>query len=1460
MTMKSARMRLSAVFTLVLFLAIPFLLGQQQCTPTPPDDPGGGPDANLVTVDVGLSSSSVDMGATSNTAVNVGVDIPASASDHVQLELVLDPNNGGLVFTSDYPQSGWTAQGPQSWLVTGGIEGQIPGTYTATFTARNTNTGAQAAKSVTVEVREPGAASVLRLGRPHATPDGMPPGESTMLDFSCNVDTEGPLPGEIALHQSDEQGNAGTLLGALLDNGQAPDLMAGDGVYAGSVTIGPAVEGPLYFVASAMGASGEVISQTSEVMVQPWPATIAESDDSNVYVGDQGITYLADEVLVGFKPGTSVAAIEAAATSAGATIVGSIPSFGIYQLRLPAPGGQAAVEAAIAQLGLNPDVAFAEPDGLDRALQAYPDDAQYDTKQKVYLEHIRVNEAWPVIGNANVVQVAVLDTGIDSNHPDLIRNLALATGVLPAQPFSDDHGHGTHVAGIIAAQLNNGIYTAGIAPNARIQAIKVWYPNIARNGKERVADEVQGIRTAIAKNARAINISLAGRGRWESEANALADAARIGILIAAAAGNSGSSVKEYPAGLSVEIPEVISVGNTSLLDTRSPSSNYGSWVDLAAPGQQIYSTYPIALNSAGYTSLSGTSQAAPMVAATAAILKGLHPLWTPLQIKDRILRSSHPFATNQELGAGRLDVFEAVFNGSFEIDSLDEWNITVGRADVVSLVGPLMPLPDNGSKMALLRTGGSFLPDATIEKTFKVQEGVTSLALSFDYCILTQMYPYDTFASEGFLDSAGWSLEDVTGGGTSQSDNWTIACQCMNPIAGASPYTGSSGWQKAGTIVSVIPGHQYRLTFALQGNTQYESAFAIDAVALKTGVVPSAPCPPAGIQLSQTSVTLTPGTPEQTVTVGKTTGPLVWEAVSNDSRIEVTPTKGGGDQPVQMKIKALNVASSYTATVNITNLCDPNNPQTINVTVNTPLHLSVNPMSVTLSRGNGYVAEVQVTSSDPATSVRWRAASNNAQILVVVDDALLPPQTVVTGNSTQVMIFTGIPSQAFNAAVTFTNADNPSDTVVVNVSVSAVGTPVPNVVGLSQFNAEDTLIAAGLNVGNVSGQYVEGVPAGYVISQNPSDGYVDPGAAIDLVVCRGGGTVTFADPNLEAEIRWTLRIPDAALTRADVAGFSAIWPRHGQVSSLDGVENCVNVYRLDFDGNLVSDLSPLSSMSQLTELNFRGNQISDITPLSGLAALKDLDLARNQLTDIGALSRLSELEFLDIGFNQIEDISVLRNFSKLRYLSLHTTRAKDIGALSGLANLETLSIDVIGLSDVSALSGLSNLRTLFANSNAIADVTPLGSLRKVEELYIGGNQIQDIRPLSSLDNVKVLGLGPNQIEDISVLTGMANLTWVDVRGNPLNPAAYCSVIPALKTRGVQVSWNIQIPDVVGLTQGAAQTELTKSCVLTIGRITQEHSSTPAGEVIAQTPYGGAYVEPDPQGDAVAVDLVISQGP
>lgn len=316
---------------------------------------------------------------------------------------------------------------------------------------------------------------------------------------------------------------------------------------------------------------------------------------------------------------------------------------------------------AVSKLAAHPKVAYVEPDEIVRL---EPSDSGDGPPQVLPWGVDRVDaEFVHTVGyKGSGVIVSIIDSGVDLDHPDLEGAVVADTAFVEyTSSGDDDYGHGTHVAGIVAAR-DNGFGVIGVAPEADLYAVKV----INREGWGYLSDVIAGIEWSIDGEADVINMSFGQPGESRALHEVLRKAYEGGIILVAAAGNGGRNI---PAAYD----EVIAVGGTDWHDRIPPFWSKGPYLELVAPGVGIYSTLPIDL-SAGYGYISGTSMSAAHVSGTVALMlsKGIgsEVVRSTLQTTaDKLMRNSNAEYPSSWQGYGLVDAEEAVL-GSEDGDDL----------------------------------------------------------------------------------------------------------------------------------------------------------------------------------------------------------------------------------------------------------------------------------------------------------------------------------------------------------------------------------------------------------------------------------------------------------------------------------------------------------------------------------------------------------------------------------------------------------------------------------------------------------------------------------------------------------------------------------------------------------------------------------------------------------------------
>ncbi|OJF12842.1 S8 family serine peptidase [Couchioplanes caeruleus] len=311
----------------------------------------------------------------------------------------------------------------------------------------------------------------------------------------------------------------------------------------------------------------------------------------------------------------------------------------------------------------DPNVAYVEVDHVRKAFDVTPDDPMYTTldadgvRLQSEVDQVRLPAAWETT-TGSAVKIAVLDSGVTKTG-DLANALVGGYNYVGNNTnTTDDAGHGTTVASLIAGRGNNGAGMAGGCWSCTIMPVKV----LDRNGMGHDSTVAKGIVYATNAGAKIINLSLGGTQSSKVLADAVAYANVKGVLVVAAAGNDGRSsrlrnVKQYPAAY----PDVVAVGATARnSQTRADFSSFNKpgddWVDIAAPGDVVgmdrFGDY--------HTGQQGTSFAAPMVAGVAGLIKSAHPSYTGWSLQRALLRSARPIGGNGWVKHGMLDAAKAL--------------------------------------------------------------------------------------------------------------------------------------------------------------------------------------------------------------------------------------------------------------------------------------------------------------------------------------------------------------------------------------------------------------------------------------------------------------------------------------------------------------------------------------------------------------------------------------------------------------------------------------------------------------------------------------------------------------------------------------------------------------------------------------------------------------------------------
>ncbi|RMH08524.1 MAG: peptidase S8 [Armatimonadetes bacterium] len=558
--------------------------------------------------------------------------------------------------------------------------------------------------------------------------------------------------------------------------------------------------------------------------------------------------FVPGELVVGLDHGELALPLQA--MEMVGTLVAQNPPINAYVVRL-APG--ISMESAGEFLRALPGVRYVEPNYLAFAF-ATPNDPSYG--QQYGLARIQANLAWDIWRPQRRVYIAVIDTGIDSNHPDLTNKMRRhSNGAVygyntlnNTTNALDDNGHGTHCAGIAAAEINNGIGIAGVAAwnpavanaNSYVQLMPVKV--LSSSGSGSLDAVARGITWAADNGAHILSLSLgAGSGAQQLQ-DAVNYAWNRGCLVVVAAGNGGSSAPQYPAYYT----NSIAVAATDSADMLASFSQYGSWVDIAAPGVSILSTYP----SNGYQSLSGTSMACPHVAGAAALLWSHNPSLTNAQLRSALETNVDPYqpynGRTLAQSAGRLNVYralQAVGGGGPTQPSLHTLSLNptsvVGGDSATGTVTLTAAAPSGGFVVNLSSSNPSV---ASVPSSVTVPAGATSANFTVSTATVSSSTSVTITASAGGVSrtttltvnppSSSVSLQSLTISPTSvwggSSATGTVRLSGPAPAGGVTVQLRSSSSRATVPSTVTVPAGATSASFTIRTT----SAFSITTVTI----------------------------------------------------------------------------------------------------------------------------------------------------------------------------------------------------------------------------------------------------------------------------------------------------------------------------------------------------------------------------------------------------------------------------------------------------------------------------------------------------------------------------------------------------------------------------------------------------------------------------------------------------
>ena len=689
-----------------------------------------------------------------------------------------------------------------------------------------------------------------------------------------------------------------TIVGTLNDNGANGDQLAGDGIFTGTVVFSASAVGSINLQVSAafQGQLRRILSpQVSiEVASVNTPITVQPFDTSKLAVAPSGSTAICNQLLVIFSPTASPQTISSLISSVGATLVGRMPALGVYQVQFP-QCDFSALATAQATLLSSADVESASVDSMNTPTTTsyVPNDPRLLSEQW-YVINTRLPNAWGIVKTG--ATIGIIDTGVNYHHEDLagqvilginwcqtITNGVCAPGNDPAPQLGSDHGTG--VAGIAAAIADNHLGVAGAAFNAKIIAEQVYVPKPPPNFFAPDSTVAYAIVDAVKLGARVINLSFSGDAS-ALEQSAINYALNHHAVVVASAGNAGLSSQTYPAAY----PGVISVGATDSNNQRAvwrstlggpcsatsdPGSEYGSWVDIYAPGTYMVWLSTTTNSGSGAYSVvcgGGTSAAAPLVTGTVALMLSVNPFLTPDQVSSIIKATGQSYLDNngdvikdpagniifvlnagaavQAAVAALIGPATAGFtmsSGSSFVTENQSLNLTVpfGGTATVTFDASTRSSAGNGGTIVNWNwsiTGVSLVfprgPTSSFSQslgpgTYTVSLTVTDSAglqstPATGTIVITQLAATGTVAAQATLDGAPWSgsVRYAIACSAKSITGTTVPASTANVAVGQCSLTYNSGGPPNSSFVSVSPSATQTLTAggALTFTLQFSSS------------------------------------------------------------------------------------------------------------------------------------------------------------------------------------------------------------------------------------------------------------------------------------------------------------------------------------------------------------------------------------------------------------------------------------------------------------------------------------------------------------------------------------------------------------------------------------------------------------------------------------------------------------
>lgn len=844
-----------------------------------------------------------------------------------------------------------------------------------------------------------------------------------------------------------------------------------------------------------------------------------------------------------------------------------------------------------------------------------PNDPYYMKNWQWGLQAIGIEDMWDrvPVSRRNDVTIAILDTGVDADHPDLMESL------VPGYDFvnddddpDDDNSHGTHVAGIAAAITNNEQGIAGVAGGSKIMPIKVMNDE----GRGNSLDIYLGIIYAVKNGADVINMSLGSSAPSQLIKEAVEYALSRDVVVVASTGNAGKNEVGFPAAFD----GVIGVGavdwDSANGFTRVNFSNYGPETDLVAPGVDILSTIPLEIdlydgNQDGYTLLQGTSMASPFVAGMAALLKAENPELTNEQIQQALETKAYDI-----LEEGRdLETGEGVVNGNDDcrVPVIVEYpNIVISgrRIDKDTIEVSVIALKAKGlfNKATLVK--GMIDEEFSGEITVNVDQLYSNPSNTY--------YPIDRVNESDGVES----LADFK----AQTEDGNIITLTLDRGVGTYTidFTSSGNY-----LFSLNPSDKTK-DYVLTDHLFYYPARVND------------------------------------VTIS---GELILEKPFNeDLKIYLVPSSQYTqyyDEPVSFTIPKNTTSIPYSMNVirdtnYILYYCIQNDNdiyynygfyKTADITTHDPMDFTF------LDLSQGSITDVNLNIS--------AVPDLDDDVSDTMDGATLLP---LAGLSPEAPDGFGIYSLEYQGDRDYFTFEIPARGQY-NIAVNPLAILIPRI---SMYDSDKKLIKTALNEIDV-----DLAPGKYFVKVEDDTGFYAADYVLLYYIPEQPDqpeVVEFTDPKLEDAVRGILGLTVGEAVYANkVEGIEKLDLSDLDIESLGGLEHFKRLWCLELRNNRISDLTPLQDLSALEVLDLKGNHITDINPLCNLDILAELDVSENEISVLpDDFSALTELYHIDFSHNKISDLKSLATLPAIEALFLQDNQITSLEGLEGLNALKVL--------------------------------------------------------------------------------------------------------------------------------------------------------------------------------------------